>query len=43
VTINLLWAWVLTIPVSALLAAIVYFIVNLVSKDNNYKKSDIRL
>lgn len=29
VTINLLWAWVLTIPVSALLAAIVDFIVNL--------------
>lgn len=29
VTINLLWAWVLTIPVSALLAAIVYFIVTL--------------
>lgn len=28
VTINLLWAWVLTIPVSALLAAVVYFIVN---------------
>lgn len=29
VTINLLWAWILTIPVSALLAAVVYFIVNL--------------
>ena len=29
VTINLLWAWVLTIPVSALMAAVVYFIVNL--------------
>ena len=29
VTINLLWAWILTIPVSALLAAIVYFIVTL--------------
>lgn len=28
VTINLLWAWILTIPVSALLAAIMYFIVN---------------
>ncbi|MEO8582727.1 MAG: inorganic phosphate transporter [Flavitalea sp.] len=26
VTINLLWAWILTIPVSALLAAIVYYI-----------------
>jgi len=30
VTINLLWAWILTIPVSAVLAAIVYFIVSLV-------------
>jgi PiT family inorganic phosphate transporter len=30
VTINLLWAWILTIPVSALLAAVVYFIVHLV-------------
>ena len=29
VTVSLLWAWVLTIPVSALLAAVVYFIVNL--------------
>lgn len=29
VTINLLWAWILTIPVSALLAAIVYYIVRL--------------
>jgi PiT family inorganic phosphate transporter len=29
VTINLLWAWILTIPVSALLAAIVYYIVSL--------------
>src|ERR1700744_4200444 len=28
VTINLLWAWILTIPVSALVAAVVYFIVN---------------
>jgi inorganic phosphate transporter, PiT family len=27
VTVNLLWAWILTIPVSALLAAITYFIV----------------
>ena len=27
VTINLVWAWILTIPVSALLAAIVYWIV----------------
>ena len=31
VTLNLLWAWILTIPVSALLAALVYFIVNAVS------------
>ncbi len=31
VTINLLWAWILTIPVSAVLAAIVYFIVNAIS------------
>ena len=29
VTINLLWAWILTIPVSAILAAIVYYIVQL--------------
>ena len=29
VTINLLWAWILTIPVSAILAAIVYFILKL--------------
>lgn len=29
VTINLLWAWILTIPVSALIAAIVYHIVRL--------------
>jgi PiT family inorganic phosphate transporter len=29
VTINLLWAWILTIPVSGLLAAGVYFIVSL--------------
>ena len=28
VTINLIWAWILTIPVSALLAAIVYWIVS---------------
>ncbi len=28
VTINLLWAWILTIPVSALLGAIVYWILN---------------
>jgi inorganic phosphate transporter, PiT family len=29
VTINLLWAWILTIPVSALLAAFIYFVVHL--------------
>ena len=28
VTINLLWAWILTIPISGLLAAGVYFVVN---------------
>ncbi len=28
VTINLLWAWILTIPVSGLLAALIYFIVS---------------
>jgi len=27
VTVNLLWAWILTIPVSALLAAGIYYIV----------------
>jgi len=32
VTTNLLWAWVLTIPVSAVLAAITYFIVNYILK-----------
>ena len=29
VTINLLWAWILTIPVSALIAAIIYEIISL--------------
>ncbi|MBA2498590.1 MAG: inorganic phosphate transporter [Chitinophagaceae bacterium] len=29
VTVNLLWAWILTIPVSALLAAGIYYFVNL--------------
>jgi len=29
VTVKLLWAWVLTIPVSALLAAIVYYILSI--------------
>ena len=28
VTINLLWAWILTIPVSALLAALVYYVIS---------------
>lgn len=32
VTVNLLWAWILTIPVSALLAAIIYLIVSLFIK-----------
>lgn len=27
ITINLLWAWILTIPVSALIAALIYFII----------------
>lgn len=29
VTINLLWAWILTIPVSALLAALVYYLIKI--------------
>jgi inorganic phosphate transporter, PiT family len=29
VTVSLLWAWIMTIPISALLAAVVYYIVNL--------------
>jgi PiT family inorganic phosphate transporter len=32
VTINLLWAWILTIPISALLAALVYWIVSFFAK-----------
>ena len=28
VTVNLVWAWVLTVPVSALVAAIVYYIIH---------------
>ncbi|GAB3424034.1 inorganic phosphate transporter [Niabella aquatica] len=32
VTTNLLWAWILTIPISAVLASIVYFIVRLVGR-----------
>jgi PiT family inorganic phosphate transporter len=30
VTVSLLWAWILTIPVSALLAAVVYYIVSFI-------------
>jgi PiT family inorganic phosphate transporter len=29
VTISLLWAWILTIPVSAIIAAIMYYIISL--------------
>jgi PiT family inorganic phosphate transporter len=29
VTVKLLWAWILTIPVSAILAALIYFILNI--------------
>jgi len=32
VTINLIWAWILTIPVSGLLAAIVYYIISFFTK-----------
>ncbi len=32
VTINLLWAWILTIPISALLAALVFWIVSFFAK-----------
>jgi PiT family inorganic phosphate transporter len=28
VTINLLWAWILTIPVSGLLAALIYYLIS---------------
>jgi inorganic phosphate transporter, PiT family len=31
VSINLLWAWILTIPVSGLLAALVYYIIKLIN------------
>ena len=31
VTINLLWAWILTIPVSAVLAMIVFYLIRLVT------------
>ena len=30
ISINLLWAWILTIPVSGLLAALVYFILHFI-------------
>lgn len=30
ITVNLLWAWILTIPISALLATLFYFVLNLV-------------
>jgi PiT family inorganic phosphate transporter len=30
VTINLLWAWVITIPISALMAGIIYYALNLI-------------
>jgi PiT family inorganic phosphate transporter len=26
VTVNLLWAWILTIPVSAIMAAVIYYL-----------------
>jgi PiT family inorganic phosphate transporter len=29
VTVNLLWAWILTIPVSAILAGVTYYIISL--------------
>jgi PiT family inorganic phosphate transporter len=29
VTVSLLWAWILTIPVSGLLAAVIYYIVRI--------------
>jgi PiT family inorganic phosphate transporter len=29
VTINLLWAWIITIPISALMAALFYYIIKL--------------
>lgn len=31
VTVNLIWAWILTVPVSALVAAIVYYIIHFLS------------
>jgi PiT family inorganic phosphate transporter len=32
VTVNLLWAWILTIPVSAVLAALIYFVISIFIK-----------
>jgi len=32
VTVNLLWAWILTIPISAILAAVAFYIINLFIK-----------
>ncbi|MDE3252348.1 MAG: inorganic phosphate transporter, partial [Bacteroidota bacterium] len=32
VTINLVWAWILTIPVSALMAGLFYYIITLIFK-----------
>jgi PiT family inorganic phosphate transporter len=32
VTINLLWAWILTIPVSAIFSALVYYLLLLIRK-----------
>jgi PiT family inorganic phosphate transporter len=29
VTVNLLWAWILTIPVSAIMAAVIYYLARL--------------
>jgi PiT family inorganic phosphate transporter len=37
VTINLLWAWILTIPVSALLAAGFYYLIHLFELDTMLK------
>ena len=31
VTVNLVWAWILTVPVSALVAAIIYYIIHFLS------------
>lgn len=31
VTLNLLWAWILTIPISALVAAIVYYVIHILT------------